>query len=375
MNFEHIRKKVKAEHVVEGIERLDKKPWPTPRDSDNWDLHYNGKKYPPKEVIKAAYIAATGEDIFTDDDFWGGEPSNAFLVILGFKVTSKTGEPYYPTTRKTLIVSMGAEFKNARALSFVNHDEKFVVFGAWEGKIDSNHQQLILHEGWTKSKTGNSTRKLGSYTTAISHIRLIEDEGYQLKTFIQKCKEEVGPNETPKLKYVRPDTVSDMQLITTKETKNGNTYTTWYAVDNNNSSKQQTNTSTKGTPSNNNKAMYEDAELEDIDPEDRKVIEGQFIELKVMVRKRNSGIAKICKKNDDYMCQACNFSYGGKIVECHHLRPMAHNKSSNIEVKLEDLVTLCPTCHKLAHHLIKKYGNEYTKKNTLINKLKKIRQQ
>ncbi len=360
MNFEHIRRKVKAEHVVEGIKHLDKKPWPTTRDSDNWDLHYNGKKYPPKEVIKAAYKVSTGKNVFDADDFWGGEPSNAFLVILGFKVTSKTGEPYYPTTRKTLIVSMGAEFKNARAWSFVNHDEKFIIFGAWEDLIDSN-DQLILHEKWA---TGQGTRKLGSYTTAINHIELIENQGYSLKTFIQKRIEVVGPNETSKLKYVRPDTVSDMQL----KIEHGKTHISWHAVDGGNPSKQQTNAS---APSN-NKDMYTKDELPDIDPEDRKVIEGEFIERKVMVRRRNKTKATERKQEDNYTCQACGFNYDKAIVECHHLRPMAHNKSSNITVELKDLITLCPTCHKLAHHLISNYGNEYTKKNTLIKELKNI---
>lgn len=47
------------------------------------------------------------------------------------------------------------------------------------------------------------------------------------------------------------------------------------------------------------------------------------------------------------------------------------NKSNEYEIKIENLITLCPNCHSLAHHLLNE--NEiYVDKLSLIPKLKEI---
>lgn len=79
-------------------------------------------------------------------------------------------------------------------------------------------------------------------------------------------------------------------------------------------------------------------------------IEGYARERKCLTHHRNAVIVTECKERDGYACKACGFSLrvnGRSIVECHHLVPLAN---SGIRVtSVDDLVCLCPTCHRVAH--------------------------
>ncbi len=118
--------------------------------------------------------------------------------------------------------------------------------------------------------------------------------------------------------------------------------------------------------------IFDDGEVKDIEPRIREAIEGDLAEKKVMARKRNRMIADERKRGDGYKCLACKFSYNKQIVECHHLKPMA--MSGQARVTLDDLITLCPTCHRLAHSLIDRDYDKYTDEGKLIGELKNIRQ-
>lgn len=109
-----------------------------------------------------------------------------------------------------------------------------------------------------------------------------------------------------------------------------------------------------------NKEDYSEAEF----------LEGQIKERTILQRKRNQEIVNLAKQRDNYTCRVCGFSYQKKIVEAHHLIPIS-NKSNEYEIKIENLITLCPNCHSLAHHLLNE--NEiYVDKLSLIPKLKEI---
>jgi hypothetical protein len=89
--------------------------------------------------------------------------------------------------RKAFIESQGATCKNwTYSWSFVNHERKFVIFGAWDIHVEGD-TQIILSETWQLSDKG---RIQPGYTQAIEHIRLIEEEGYQLKTFLMEFSDE-----------------------------------------------------------------------------------------------------------------------------------------------------------------------------------------
>ncbi len=112
--------------------------------------------------------------------------------------------------------------------------------------------------------------------------------------------------------------------------------------------------------------LFDTLELDDIDQADQNAIEGAVKELKILARKRNKKIADACKKRDKYTCRSCDFHYRDKVVECHHLNPLSVTNETTISLK--DLVTLCPTCHSIAHHLLRAdSANNINVDNLIIN--------
>ena len=117
-------------------------------------------------------------------------------------------------SRKQFLESQGVTYANPYAWSFVNEKEKFVVFGQWEHQLDNK----ILSETWATDENG---RKRGNYKTALKHIDLIEKEGFQLKTFLQRA-EDPNPLGSAKIKRFTPS------LVPKKLVKRGDA---WCALD------------------------------------------------------------------------------------------------------------------------------------------------
>ncbi len=98
--------------------------------------------------------------------------------------------------------------------------------------------------------------------------------------------------------------------------------------------------------------------------------EGILKEITILQKTRNKEIVKNVKERDDYTCCACGFYFENKIVEAHHLIPIA-DKDEKYIVNAEDLITLCPTCHSLAHTLLNK-DKKFTNRDILVSELKII---
>lgn len=84
--------------------------------------------------------------------------------------------------------------------------------------------------------------------------------------------------------------------------------------------------------------------------DDGKAFEGYKQDRSILASARNQKIAKQRKALDKYVCQVCGFSLtigGNSIIECHHLYPLS--ESLETETTIDDLVSLCPTCHRIAH--------------------------
>lgn len=82
-------------------------------------------------------------------------------------------------------------------------------------------------------------------------------------------------------------------------------------------------------------------EAEEGEPEDRTV----------RFRKRNAQIILECKERDHYGCKSCGFRLrvdGVYIIDCHHKYPLGNYENAKI-TNLDDLMCLCPTCHRIAH--------------------------
>jgi len=87
-------------------------------------------------------------------------------------------------SRKTFIESVGATCKNWQwSWSFINSNEGFIVFGAWDRNTEGT-KTLIFSEEWQSSAPDG--RKPPGYSQSREHIRLIENENYKLMTFPMK---------------------------------------------------------------------------------------------------------------------------------------------------------------------------------------------
>ena len=85
--------------------------------------------------------------------------------------------------RKKFIESHGATCANwTWSWSFVNHKNRLVIFGVWIENVE-NGFEFILGSDWSESNKGRSQP---GYGQALEHIRLVENEGYELKTFLME---------------------------------------------------------------------------------------------------------------------------------------------------------------------------------------------
>ncbi len=83
-------------------------------------------------------------------------------------------------SRKKFMESYGATNRNARyGWAFVNHEKKEVYFGAWDVNTNGN-RALILSMAW---EFNNEGRRVNAFGEALEYIKLVENEGYSLRTF------------------------------------------------------------------------------------------------------------------------------------------------------------------------------------------------
>lgn len=84
---------------------------------------------------------------------------------------------------------------------------------------------------------------------------------------------------------------------------------------------------------------------------DSEAEEGYQQDRTIKFRKRNAKIIADRKELDNFTCQACKLRLqvnGSFIVDCHHKNPLGHDAQVRI-TRLDELVCLCPTCHRVAH--------------------------
>lgn len=83
------------EHVLVALREIDRNGVPSRRSSTKFSLVFDGRRYPPKYVVSLAHRIATGHEL-DSESFGGGEESNSFLRMLGFKITESIEERRTP---------------------------------------------------------------------------------------------------------------------------------------------------------------------------------------------------------------------------------------------------------------------------------------
>ncbi|UAK18529.1 HNH endonuclease [Kluyvera sp. CRP] len=223
--------------------------------------------------------------------------------------------------RKQFIQSHGATCSNwTWSWSFVNHDKKMVIFGAWDVQKEQE-RSVILRERWrTKVVDGRERKNLG-YIQAIEHIQLIA-EGYDLFTFDM----EQGRNDedrdvavikrfTPKLekRYLR---------------KEG---TVWYAD-----------------------FLPNPFPDEITSPEN--YAEGAKKQVTVNSYERDPKARQACIDHHGTNCKCCGFDFervygkhGKGFIHVHHIKPLHTVGEDYVVNPITDMLPLCPNCHAMVH--------------------------
>ncbi len=226
--------------------------------------------------------------------------------------------------RKNFIESEGATCRNwTWSWSFINEKQKVIIFGAWDLHTDGNTSR-ILSKDWEISRKG---RKQPAYEQSREHIRLIEEEGYQLKTFPMKYsdaykdEEGVGP---AKIEGFEPK-------LTEKSLKRVGR--DWYASDD----------------------VVGNLLPEEIDTPEQ-FIEGASKTVLVNTYERNSDARAKCIEHYGYKCSVCGFDFesvygsiGKNYIHVHHVVPLSDIKKEYVLDPVKDLIPVCPNCHGIIH--------------------------
>ena len=215
------------------------------------------------------------------------------------------------TSRKKFIESHGATCRNWNwSWSFVNHEKKFVIFGLW----DTHHDGLIYSLNWK----GKGSKQ------SLEHIKLIEEQGYQLKTF--SMQHYVNDEGKTVIKSFEPK-LEDKQLIATPDK--------WYAASEN----QQT-----------------DLKIPEEVKTPEKYIEGATTTVSINAYERNPKARAKCISHYGCQCYVCEFDFkavygdiGKDFIHVHHEVPLANIKQEYEVDPIKDLKPLCPNCHAIIH--------------------------
>ncbi|MEI4196678.1 HNH endonuclease [Roseovarius sp. E0-M6] len=213
----------------------------------------------------------------------------------------------------------GAEPHNARnAWSYVNHDKRFVLFGAWSHHEESD-RQLVFSKLWDKDA---NSRRPASYGPSLRHIEHVLEDGYSLYTFRQYAVSE-NPNEIPRIDHF-DDTLEERRLVVVG--------TDYFAV--------------KTT----------DPQASTVEIEPTMYSEGARFDVVQTHFERNRQARDKCIEINGPVCAVCEMDFqsiygdiGSGFIHVHHIVRVADRKTQYKINPAEDLVPVCPNCHAMLH--------------------------
>ena len=217
--------------------------------------------------------------------------------------------------RKQFIKSHGATCDNwTWSWSFVNHNQRFVIFGAWD-RFTNGKKEMILSEDWRINRGG---RQSPGYPQSREHIRLVEKDGYELYTFPM---EYTGPGKiggfTPELHRKNLTKVRS----------------SWYAGEEGENSPIPEEIPTRG-----------------------KFSEGAKSTVTINAYERSAKARAACIAHHGVSCAVCSFDFesvfgdlGACFIHVHHIVPIGSIRDEYEVDPISDLVPVCPNCHAMIH--------------------------
>jgi 5-methylcytosine-specific restriction protein A len=246
--------------------------------------------------------------------------------------------------KKQFIEQEGATCQNwTWSWSYVNHEKKFVIFGAWLD-IKNNDDFLILSEKWQINPDG---KKTPGYNQSLDHINLILKDGYKLRIFVMEAED---VNSHPrKIKFFEQK-LHDKYLLP----RNNNGIREYYACD-------------------------EFRSAEEVIAGTESYKEGLLTQVKVNKYERNPDARRKCIEKYGYNCWVCEFDFekfygseiGSEYIHVHHkVLVSARGGEEYIINPEEDLIPVCPNCHSMIHRNPNKPIDVNELKNIIIKNKK-----
>ena len=227
------------------------------------------------------------------------------------------------SSRLAFVVSKGVVGRNAHMWSFVNHEKKFVIFGAWTDLYDKEKHQ-ILADDW---RTLNN-RAQGGYTHSLRHIELIVEENYKLFIFYQSSFPRTDETKPAEFKSFKSKLHARELLI-----EDGK----YFAIELSNS-KDLVSGATEVTS--NHQDFWEGNKTSKLSTK----------------YERNPEARAACLAKKGYTCEVCEFDFhktygdiGKNYIHVHHTVKVADRQGPYKVNPIKDLVPLCPNCHAMVH--------------------------
>lgn len=225
--------------------------------------------------------------------------------------------------RKQFIEANGAICNNWNwSWSFINEEDRIIIFGAWDIRTEGN-RALIFSQDW-QIREG---KKRSAYKQSREHIRLIEEEGFALKTFAMQHSDAKMDDSG-----VGPSTIKSFTRKLEKRFLR-RVGRNWYAYD--------------GEP-----YIHIPEEVDST----ATYIESASVKISVNSYERNREARQKCIDHYGYDCAACGFNFktnygtiGEKLIHVHHVIPL-HTVQEEYEIDpIKDLIPVCPNCHAVIH--------------------------
>jgi 5-methylcytosine-specific restriction enzyme A len=204
-----------------------------------------------------------------------------------------------------------------------------------------------LSDTW---KYKDKDHKQTAYKQSREHIRLIEEEGYELKTFpiihSDANKDENGNGPSKIEAFVPKLTKKILERV-----KGSNSSNKWYALD---------------------------VELgfqlaEEIDTPES-FIEGASKTVSVNTYERSAYARAKCISHFGCKCSVCDFDFekvygssGKNYIHVHHIVPLAEISNEYVLDPIKDLIPVCANCHAIIHRERTALTVEQLKQNLVQN--------
>jgi putative restriction endonuclease len=149
-----IPKNIKKEHIISALNEIDREGYPKEHESTKFYLLYEGRKYPPKWVIRTANIFANAIP-FETILFSGGEQSNNFLKKFGFRVIKKkhsekdnSGFDFETMNRERIWREIQSKYQGQNIPTTVLRNTYRLYGGAAGIWVDKERTSKISNDSW-----------------------------------------------------------------------------------------------------------------------------------------------------------------------------------------------------------------------------------